>query len=224
MSKKTTTITMIIIVAVLALVTLVFMYRDSLFPKANVNQQTASQNQVDTDSATYKQYAALKGDDYDKAFIDDMIIHHQGAVEMAGLALESTDRQEILDLSRDIIAAQAREITDMERWQQGWGYPTPDHSTMDHSSHGSMGINMNMSDHMDMMMDELKGKTGAEFDKAFLEQMIIHHQGALDMAAPGKDSAKHQEIKDLSIAVVEAQTKEIAQMKQWLASWNFKSN
>ena len=69
------------------------------------------------------------------------------------------------------------------------------------------------------MMDELRGKTGDEFDKAFLEQMIMHHQGALNMAAPGQANAKHQEIKDLTKAVVDAQTKEIKQMQAWQKEW-----
>ncbi len=76
-----------------------------------------------------------------------------------------------------------------------------------------------MSGMMDDMMSGLNGKTGDGFDKAFLEEMIIHHQGAVLMAESALKNAKHQEIKDLSIGIISAQNNEIAQMKGWLKSW-----
>ena len=60
------------------------------------------------------------GDDFDKAFLDEMIIHHKGAVDMANLALKNSKRKEITDLSRAIIRAQNEEITDMKSWQNAW--------------------------------------------------------------------------------------------------------
>ena len=76
-----------------------------------------------------------------------------------------------------------------------------------------------MSGMMDDMMDGLNGKTGDAFDKAFLEEMIVHHQGAVLMAQSALKNAKHQEIKDLSSGIISAQNKEIADMKGWLGSW-----
>jgi uncharacterized protein (DUF305 family) len=73
------------------------------------------------------------------------------------------------------------------------------------------------------MTTELEGKTGDEFDKAFIEQMIMHHQSAIDMAAPGEQNAQHQEVKDLTKAIVAAQTKEIQQMKQWQQEWGYEN-
>lgn len=69
----------------------------------------------------------LEGDAFDKAFIDLMIPHHQGAVEMAQLALEHAGHQEIKDLSEDIIAAQNAEISQMHSWYQSWGYGLHNH-------------------------------------------------------------------------------------------------
>ncbi len=74
------------------------------------------------------------------------------------------------------------------------------------------------------MMNELNGKTGEAFDKAFLEQMIMHHQSAINMAATGKTNAQHQEVKDLTVAIVTAQTKEIKQMKQWQKDWGYSTS
>jgi uncharacterized protein (DUF305 family) len=92
-----------------------------------------------------------------------------------------------------------------------------------------MGINTtqvtshsNMS--MDDMTEQLKDKKGDDFDKAFVEMMIAHHQGAIDMAVLAKDNAKHDEIKKLSEDIIAAQTKEIEQMKQWQQAWGYSSD
>jgi len=66
---------------------------------------------------------------------------------------------------------------------------------------------------MDMMTENLRGKSGDEFDKVFLSEMIVHHQGAIDMAVLAKQSAKHDEIKKLADEIIAAQTKEINDMK-----------
>jgi uncharacterized protein (DUF305 family) len=89
------------------------------------------------------------------------------------------------------------------------------------------GNNHGMMDADDMtmggMMRELDNKTGDDFDKAFLEQMIIHHQGAIDMAELIPANAKHDEIKSLGKAIIEAQTKEIQDMKLWQSSWGYET-
>lgn len=78
---------------------------------------------------------------------------------------------------------------------------------------------MSMSSMMMDMNAALRGKTGDAFDQAFLSEMIVHHQGAIDMAELAMANAKHQEIKDLSKAIVSAQTNEIAQMEAWQNRW-----
>ncbi len=64
------------------------------------------------------------GDDYDKAFIESMIAHHRSAVDMAKLSPSRAKHEEIKRLSRDIIAAQEKEIGEMQQWQLDWGYTT----------------------------------------------------------------------------------------------------
>lgn len=84
---------------------------------------------------------------------------------------------------------------------------------------GSMMHNNGMQGSMDAMMAGLEGKTGDEFDKAFISEMIMHHEGAVEMAEAALKNAKHQEIKDLANAIITAQTKEIGMMQQWQAQW-----
>ncbi len=78
---------------------------------------------------------------------------------------------------------------------------------------------MSMGSAMDDMMAGLSGLSGDAFDKAFLEQMIVHHEGAVSMAESALKDAKHQELKDMANDIISAQTREIAQMKLWLKNW-----
>lgn len=79
---------------------------------------------------------------------------------------------------------------------------------------------MSMAD----MTKQLKGLSGDQFDKAFVEMMISHHEGAVDMAELIPSRAKHDEIKTLGEAIIAAQTKEIAAMKQWQKDWGYSSD
>lgn len=74
------------------------------------------------------------GDEYDKAFIDGMIAHHEGAVVMAKLSGENAKHDEIKKLSQNIITSQESEIAEMKKWQREWGYEdsTPGHSEAGH--------------------------------------------------------------------------------------------
>lgn len=96
--------------------------------------------------------------------------------------------------------------------------PGPDEHMM---GNGMMVHNnsMGMSGAMDEMMQGLAGKTGDEFDKAFLSEMIMHHEGAVEMAEAALQNAKHDEIKIMANAIISAQTTEVQQMKDWQRSW-----
>ena len=84
------------------------------------------------------------------------------------------------------------------------------------TNHGTMS--------MVEMTKQLEGISGDDYDKAFIEMMITHHQGAIDMANLSEARAKHDEIKQLSKDIITAQEKEIAEMKQWQKDWNYSSN
>lgn len=219
MKKNNIIIIAIVAVVAIAGISIYAISKNNGMMNNNMMGKSTSQSEVqaDTSSADYKQYAALKGENYDKMFLANMIAHHQGAVDMANLALTNASHKEIKDLAKAIVSAQTSEITDMTAWQKTWGYPSSNGAMMeDHSSMMMMNTNAGM-------MSELNDKTGEAFDKAFLEQMIMHHQSAINMAAAGKSNAQHQEVKDLTVAIVTAQTKEIKQMKQWQSDWGFSS-
>lgn len=76
------------------------------------------------------------GSEFDKLFLEEMIVHHQGAIDMANLVLQKSSRPELRSLANDIIVAQTKEIDQMKQWQVQWGYPTTDSSMGGmHNSH-----------------------------------------------------------------------------------------
>jgi uncharacterized protein (DUF305 family) len=98
----------------------------------------------------------------------------------------------------------------MER--NGMGNMMKADSSMHHSGNSMLTA-------MQGMTSEIANKTGEEFDKAFLGEMIVHHQGAIDMARAALQYAQHQEIKDLANAIIGAQENEINQMRAWQKTW-----
>ncbi len=89
---------------------------------------------------------------------------------------------------------------------------TPNTQTNEPMHHG-------MQSEMSGMMAALEGKRGDEFDRAFLEEMIVHHEGALDMAEAAKLYAERAEIKTMADAIISTQTAEIEQMQAWQRAW-----
>ncbi len=179
----------------------------------------------ETEQTTLETTAAMKaeeakfrtyvGDDYDRYYIANMIGHHQGAVDMANVALTNAKHAELKALANNIINAQNKEITTMLDWQSSWGYPASSGEMMvDHSA-------MNMMEDMDVLIQELKNKTGDDFDKSFLRMMIEHHESAVAMSRPAADNAKHQELKVFAASVMVDQTKEVLQMRNWYNQWGY---
>jgi uncharacterized protein (DUF305 family) len=144
----------------------------------------------------------------DRAFIDAMVPHHQGAVEMAQVALENAEHEEIKQLSRNIISSQQAEIEELKAIkQQEFGTSKV---PMEMSS-GEMGA-MGMTD-----PDELANKD--PFDKGFIDAMIPHHESAIEMAQVALRESDNPEIRALAESIVAAQTREITQMEGWRKQW-----
>jgi len=151
--------------------------------------------------------------DADTEFAQMMILHHQGAIEMAAMAEGRAQSEEVQQLSSDIQFAQQPEIDLMTSWLEAWGEQPPssddDMGGMDHSS-GHTG----MAD--DAQMQQLQD-AGADFDRMFLEMMIVHHQGAITMSEQEQANGLNKDALALAGTIIGDQTEEIAKMKQMLA-------
>lgn len=152
---------------------------------------------------------------YDLQFIDTMTHHHQGAIDMAKMALQKTQNEELKKFAQKIIDDQNKEIAEMKNWRDKWFAGKPPAKNMEMPG---------MNDSMKMMMgDEMKkfeAASGKEFDLMFLDMMTPHHAGAVAMAKDALAKAEHQEIKTLSNNVIKAQEAEIKQMADWKAKWS----
>lgn len=141
----------------------------------------------------------------DSMFAMMMIPHHEQAVEMSDMLLgKSGVDEEVLQLAQQIKDAQAPEIELMQSWLDAWGMQAPDE--MDH------GDGMMSADDM----AALEAAEGAEASRLFLEQMIVHHQGAIEMAETELDDGVNPDALELAQAIVDAQTAEIATMQDLL--------
>lgn len=144
----------------------------------------------------------------DSMFAMMMIPHHEQAIEMSDTILSKSGvDQRVLDLAQQIKAAQAPEIELMQSWLDDWGMP---------SSGGMEGM-----DHGDGMMSEddmaaLEAAEGAEAARLYLEQMIEHHQGAIEMAQDELDDGANPGVLALAQRIITSQTAEIATMQELL--------
>ena len=145
----------------------------------------------------------------DVAFAQMMIPHHEQAVEMSEdiLAKDGVD-QRVIDLATQIKAAQDPEIKQMKSWLTAWGAD----EGMSGMNHGTTGM---MSDD-DMMA--LQEASGADADKLFLEQMTLHHEGAIVMAQTELEAGENADAKAMAQAIVTSQTAEIQVMTDILAA------
>ena len=155
---------------------------------------------------------------YDLRFIDAMTPHHQSAVEMAQDALKKSQRPEIKQLARNIIADQNREINQMKQWRQAW-YPKASNTPIAYNAHMGHSMAMSQSQMQGMMMSGDLGAAGAQYDLRFIDMMIPHHQGAIVMAQDALKKSRRPEVKRLAQSIIASQQQEIAQMKRWRTLW-----
>jgi uncharacterized protein (DUF305 family) len=148
----------------------------------------------------------------DVSFAQQMIPHHQQAVEMAKLVPSRSSNQQVLALANQIQQEQDPEIQTMTGWLQTWGAAAPMTGSMPGMDHGSMPGMMTSDD-----MTKLGQAKGAAFDRLWLQMMIQHHQGAVEMANTELQQGVSSEAKQLAQQIIVAQQKEITTMNQLLS-------
>ncbi|GAA3512421.1 DUF305 domain-containing protein [Georgenia daeguensis] len=151
----------------------------------------------------------------DTEFAQMMIVHHEGAIEMADLAVEKADSEDVRSLAEGISAAQGPEIEEMTSWLEAWGEETSPMGGMEGMDHGGMEME-GMS--QEEAMQHLEGLSGTEFDRSFLEMMIAHHQGAVTMAQTELEEGENPQALELAEKIIADQEAEISEMEQMLAA------
>jgi len=156
----------------------------------------------------------------DMHFIEQMIPHHEDAITMSKSALTKAKRPEVKQLAQSIIDSQTKEIDQMKIWYKEWFKTNLPKGEAVMDTHGMMGNSSQL--HMGMMGDQsdLDSLESAEdFDKAFIEEMIPHHQMAVMMAEMLKGGSNRNEMIKLAEDIIAAQKSEIKQMRTWLQEW-----
>lgn len=147
------------------------------------------------------------GAEFDRAFIDAMVPHHEGAIEMARAAKEAgLSQPDLVKVADDILATQQEEIDQMKEWRAEWFGS----STIDPNGAAALGLDESETG-MEHGADTLANSSDVNTD--FAQLMVTHHQGAIAMAKLAEDKADHAELKELAEAIIGAQEREIAVMR-----------
>lgn len=145
----------------------------------------------------------------DVMFVQMMIPHHEQAIEMADLVLDTPGIDPaVITLATEIKAAQGPEIVQMEQWLDAWGQPSMPGG---HGGHGGMDGMLS-----DDELQRLADAEGEEATRLFLEGMIEHHEGAIDMAEDVIDDGQNVAVRELADTIIVTQQAEIDLMRDLL--------
>jgi uncharacterized protein (DUF305 family) len=153
------------------------------------------------------------GNETEQAFLEGMVPHHESAVAMAQIAERRAEHREVKQLAGNIIAAQQQEIRQMHGMHERMFGSELD---PDAGAHGALGL----GEHETGTSVELRELREADpFDRAFIDMMVPHHEGAIRQARAVLREAEDPEVKRLAEAIVSAQSREIREMKAWHERW-----
>ncbi len=177
------------------------------------SEQGSSESKEDTQSMDHGEVGSemlMENGEYsDERFIDAMVPHHQGAIDMAEVALERAEHPELRQLAANVIVDQEAEIEELRSIkEQEFGDP-------------EVPLEMS-SEEMEMMgtmQDPRELEREEPFDQAFIDAMIPHHESAISMAEVANEESDNPRIQNLAQRIIEAQESEIEQMTEWREEW-----
>jgi uncharacterized protein (DUF305 family) len=202
----------ILILIVIGGVVLVLRQQSSEKPSTViVNPEVAKASQT---SGLTKSFSAMKGETYDRAFIEEMLVNQKNTATFATIAETNAKHTELKAFAQRTVTAANARIADLTAWQKQWNYQAPVDPNEDHTSEEL--VNENEGD-----ANQLKGQSGDAFDKLYISRVTGLYQEALDIAAPGRQNAAHPEIKKLASTITADQAKDLAQLRQWQKAWGY---
>jgi len=151
---------------------------------------------------------------FDLQFVDQMTMHHEGAIMSSEHMISDSKRPELRELAENIEESQSEQIDRMQEWRDGW-YPDAEQTS---------GMPAGMMDEMmgDGMMEQMMGGSMQEMmggdatDEMFLRMMIPHHEMAVDMSEKALERSEHPELEELARKIIDEQTAEIELMEGYL--------
>jgi uncharacterized protein (DUF305 family) len=162
--------------------------------------------------------AAPRADAVDRAFVREMIPHHEMAVEMAHMAETQGEHAQIRTAAKAIVKDQTAEIRSLKRIARRLGVTPAKPSARERMLRDAATLGLPV-DEMGMSMDMRKLDGAKPFDRAFIDMMITHHQGAIRMARAERRKGGDAQARGIAQAIVTAQAGEIRQMNAWREQW-----
>jgi uncharacterized protein (DUF305 family) len=150
----------------------------------------------------------IDGNYSDERFIDMMAAHHQMAIDMARVEQQKGTRQELKTIAAGVIDAQQKEIEEFKSLKQAHFGSSDVPTQMNHAEMQNGG----------MMMPEEMGQQ-PDVDKAFIDSMLPHHAGAIEMATVALQRGGIAEIRTMARNIIDMQAEEIGQLGDYRKAW-----
>jgi len=176
-----------------------FYLRDNLLPASKSGSSSRTSNSCGPNGCGDNSMVHSIDITDEKVFIQEMIPHHQEAIDTSKVVFAQTQDPELKKFTQDVMDAQTNEVTQMKGWLKNWfneAYVTN-------------------SNYMPMM-GNLSKFEGKALDKMYVEGMIRHHQGAIDMAQKVLTLNPRTEIKKMADDIISVQQTEVNTLQQWL--------
>ncbi|MFC3480634.1 DUF305 domain-containing protein [Kocuria carniphila] len=212
--KRSTTLTTLALTTALALVGCGTGAEESTETAPETAAPATSSAQATSTTSASGEAIAAEHNDADVMFAQMMIPHHQQAVEMSEMLLAKDNIPDnVRDFAQGVVAAQGPEIERMNAMLTAWDEePMSESGGMEGMDHGS-GMDGMMSEEDMAALEEAQGVEAA---RLYLEQMTVHHEGAVDMARDEVDNGENPQAVALAQQVIEDQEAEIQEMETML--------
>jgi uncharacterized protein (DUF305 family) len=152
----------------------------------------------------------------DQVFLDRMIRHHRGSIDMARVAAHRAEHPKLEALAEEAMAEQRAELDQMEAWRNSWyGDPTvpPVRAHDEKRAMANARADRKMAEQVHAL------EQSQPFDLAFIDAMIPHQRTAVEMSQNAVRHAERTEVRSLAAMISRDRTKEIAAMEEWRATW-----
>lgn len=164
--------------------------------------------------------AAARPNAVDVGFSRDMAVHHQQAVLMSELLRERGSDAELKAIAIDMVLTQTNQVGQMQGWLALWGEPfAVDEPPMrwmggSHAHHDPDQPMTGMASQANL--NEIEGLAGVDAERKYLQLMIPHHEGGVEMAEHAVEHASTPAVRDLAASMVRSQQAELETLQKFL--------
>ncbi|MGQ1836837.1 DUF305 domain-containing protein [Kocuria turfanensis] len=201
----------------------VFAHGQLTAPVSSHSQDQAPEDMLGPDPTSPTAYefgetlAGLEGEQLEITFLAEIIPHHRAAIEMAQLELERGASPDIRTHAENIIANQQHQIDQFTRWLDEWYGLTPEEAMAQAPAEAQEEMKV-LEEETQMMIEELSAvEAGEDFDVAFVQKMIPHHNSGIIEFLEPQSRAVHPQLRVAATSGITTQQAQVADFRTWLA-------